>query len=224
VIELVVRDDAEGAARAAADLLAAAAAAGGHVALSGGSTPGRAHQLAAAADWSRAHVWWGDDRAVPPDDERSNYLLAKETLLDLLAVPPASVHRIRGELGAEEAAALYDRELEGVTIDLSFQGIGPDGHTASLFPGSPQLAVRDRRAVAGPPGLEPFVDRVTMTLPYLCSARAVVYLVTGTEKAESARAAFAGEPDPSVPSSLVRSEHGQTTAILDRAAAALLDN
>lgn len=223
MIDVVVRDDAAGAARAAAGLLAAAAAAGGHVALAGGSTPRPAYELAAAADWSRAHVWFGDDRAVPPDDERSNFRLVRESLLDRLAAPPAAVHRIRGELGAEEAATLYDRELDGVVIDLAFQGLGADGHTASLFPGSPALAVRDRRAVASAAGLEPFVERVTMTLPCLRAARAIVFLVTGAGKAEAARAAFAGE-DASVPASLVRSEQGTTTAILDRAAAALLDN
>jgi 6-phosphogluconolactonase len=167
-------------------------------------------------------VWWGDERCVPPDDERSNYLLAKRTLLDRLAAQP-EVHRIKGELPPEAAAAAYDAELEGVTLDLAFNGIGPDGHTASLFPGSPQLAVRDRRAVSGPAGLEPFVDRVTMTVPMLCASRTVVFVVTGQNKAEAVRRAFAGEPDPATPASLVRSESGETIAILDRAAASLLD-
>ena len=197
-VRIAVEADPEAAARAAAEWLVRTAEAGGHVALSGGSTPRRSFELAASADWSRAHVWWGDDRCVPPDDERSNYLLAKEALLDRLETPP-EVHRIRGELTAEQAAAEYDAELEGVTIDLALQGIGPDGHTASLFPGSPALAVRDRRAVAAPPGLEPFVERVTMTVPMLRAARVVLYLVTGEDKAEAARRAFAGPEDAAVP-------------------------
>jgi len=221
-VRIQVEADPEAAARAAAEWLARAAEAGGHVALSGGSTPGRSLELAASADWSRAHVWWGDDRCVPPGDERSNYRLAKESLLDRLEAQP-DVHRIRGELPPEQAAAEYDAELEGVAIDLALQGIGPDGHTASLFPGSPALDVGDRRAVAAPPGLEPFVDRVTMTIPMLRAARVVLYLVTGEDKAEASRRAFAGPEDRSVPASLVRSEGGETVAILDRAAATLLD-
>jgi 6-phosphogluconolactonase len=214
--------DVAGVAAAAATLLASTAEAGGQIALSGGSTVGAAYELAARADWRNAVVWWGDERCVPPDDERSNYLLAKRTLLDRLAAQP-EVHRIKGELPPEAAAAAYDAELEGVTLDLAFNGIGPDGHTASLFPGSPQLAVRDRRAVSGPAGLEPFVDRVTMTVPMLCASRTVVFVVTGQNKAEAVRRAFAGEPDPATPASLVRSESGETIAILDRAAASLLD-
>ncbi len=93
------------------------------------------------------HVWFGDDRAVPPDDELSNYRLAKETLLDRLSVQP-EVHRIRGELGAAKAADLYDEELKGVTLDLALNGIGPDGHTASLFPHAPGLDETERRAIA----------------------------------------------------------------------------
>jgi 6-phosphogluconolactonase len=213
--------DAEAAARAAAELLVAAAEAGGHLALSGGSTPGRAFELAAPADWSRAHVWWGDERCVPPDDDRSNYLLAERTLLANVAARP-TVHRIQGELAPGEAAAAYDRELEGVTIDLALNGIGPDGHTASLFPGSPALEERERRVVAAPPGLEPFVERVTMTIPMLNASRTVVFLVTGGDKADAVRRAFGGDPDVGTPSSLVRGA-AETIAILDRKAASLLD-
>lgn len=220
-VTIDVHDDVESVGRAAAELLARHAAAGAHVALSGGGTVGAIYELTVSADWRNASVWWGDERCVPPNDDRSNYRLAKETLLDRLGTKP-KVHRIQGELPPESAAEAYDAELEGIEIDLAFNGIGPDGHTASLFPGSPQLEVRDRRAVSGPPGLEPFVDRVTMTLPMLCSARTVVFVVTGGEKAEAVRAAFGGDPDPAVPSSLVRSEGGETIAILDRDAASLL--
>jgi len=130
------------------------------------------------------------------------------------------VHRIRGELGGEEAAAEYDRQLEGVTLGLALQGVGPDGHTASLFPNSPALEERARRAIAVP---HEDVERVTMTLPVLSAARKVVFLVLGEEKADAVARAFAGEPDPSTPASLLRSQDGETIVLLDRAAAAQLD-
>ena len=217
-VEIRVEDDP---ARAAAELLAETAGASGHLALAGGSTPARAYELAAmlAPDWTGAHVWFGDERAVPPDDERSNHRLVRATLLDALARLPET-HRIRGELGAEEAAALYDEELAGVTLDLALGGIGADGHTASLFPNAPALEERERRAVAAEPGLEPFVPRVTLTPPVFAAARLLVYLVTGESKAEAARRAFADEPSPDTPASLVRGV--RTLALLDAAAASRL--
>jgi 6-phosphogluconolactonase len=172
-------------------------------------------------DWSRARLWWGDERCVPPDDERSNYLLVKRTLLDRIERQPAEMHRVRGELGGEAAAAEYDRELEGIRLGLALQGIGDDGHTASLFPGSPALEERERRAVAVP---HEDVERVTMTLPMLAGAERVVFLVVGEGKADAVARAFSGEPSPETPASLLRSEHGATIAFLDRAAAASLDN
>ena len=221
-VELVVVPDERAAAREAAERLARAAAAGAHIALSGGGSVSPAFELAAELlpDWGAATVWWGDDRAVPPDDERSNYLLARRALLDRLERPPAAVHRIRGELGAEAAAEEYDRLLEGVALGLALNGIGPDGHTASLFPHAPALAERRRRAVAADAGLEPFVPRVTMTPPVFAAAAELVYLVLGAAKAEAARRSFAAEPDPASPASTIR---GRTTvAIVDEAAAALL--
>ena len=182
---------------------------------------GAAYELAARLQprWTGAHVWFGDDRAVPPDDERSNYRLVRTTLLDALAVPP-EVHRIHGELPAGEAAALYDDELEGVTLDLALNGIGPDGHTASLFPDSPALEERDRRAVAAEARLEPFVERVTLTPPVFAAAELLVFFVMGAAKAEAVRRAFADEPSPATPASLIR---GRTTiALLDEESAALL--
>jgi 6-phosphogluconolactonase len=158
---------------------------------------------------------------VSPDDERSNFRLVAETLFERLERPPKSVHRIHGELGGEAAAAEYGQLLEGVELGLGFQGIGPDGHTASLFPGSPALDERERRAVAVP---HEDVERVTMTLPMLCGARVVSFLALGEAKADAVAQAFAGPPDPQVPASLVRSQSGPTVVILDRAAAAKLDN
>jgi 6-phosphogluconolactonase len=193
--------------------------AGQTIVLTGGSTIGRAYERAAESrDWSASTLWWGDERCVPPDDERSNYGLARRTLLDRLEKQPA-VHRIRGELDPAEAAEEYERELAGVEIDLLLLGLGPDGHVASLFPGSPQLAIRDRLVTSGPPGLEPRVDRVTLTVPALLSARETWFLVTGEEKAETVARAFRGPIAEAVPASLVRRGNGKITAFLDHAAA-----
>lgn len=207
--------------RLAAGWLVRFASAGGHVAVSGGSTPGRAYELAATLlpDWSRAHLWFCDERVVPPDDERSNFRLVQETLLVRVEAPP-QVHWINGELEPEEAAAQYDEELRGVTLDVALMGIGPDGHTASLFPRAPALEEQERRAVAAEPGLEPFVPRVTMTPPVFAATGLLVYLATGEAKAEAVRRAFAEEPSPATPASLIRGR--ETIAILDTAAAALL--
>jgi 6-phosphogluconolactonase len=218
-VDVHVLDDP---AETAAELLADLARRGGHVALAGGTAVGAAYERAAALapDWGRAEVWWGDERAVPPDDERSNYRLVRERLLDRLDRPPHAVHRVEGELGADEAAARYDTELAGVTLDLAVNGIGPDGHTASLFPSAPALEERARRAVAAEAGLEPFVPRVTLTAPAFAAARLLAYLVTGEEKAEAVRQTLAGEPSAETPASLVRGRH--TVALLDPAAASLL--
>jgi 6-phosphogluconolactonase len=225
-VELVVVDGPEEAARAAAERLADAADRGGHIALAGGSTPRRAYELAARLrpSFAGAELWWSDERAVPPGDERSNFRMAREALLDRLHAAPV-VHRIRGELPAPEAADLYERELAGVTLDLAVLGLGADGHTASLFPGCPSLEERERLVVAAEPGLEPFVDRVTLTVPALAASRTLLFLTVGADKAEAAARAFGGPPDPATPASLVRSAAGETIAIVDRAAAAsLLDN
>ncbi len=223
MVDLRVFAAPDQAQAAAAEILVAAARAGEHIAFSGGGTPRPAYEHAASLepDWSTAKLWWGDERCVPPDDERSNYLLVRKTLLDRIEREPAQVHRIRGELGGEPAAAEYDRELEGVALGLALQGLGADGHTASLFPNAPALEEQDSRAVAVS---RDDVERVTMTLPVLASADRVVYLVVGEEKAEAVARAFAGPPDPATPASLLRSARGETIALLDRAAAAKLDN
>ena len=211
----------EDPARLAGGWLVRFAAEGASLALSGGSTVGQAYEVAAELlpDWGEAHVWFGDDRAVPPGDEKSNFRLVQESLLDRLGVQP-EVHRIRGELGADAAAAQYDRELEAVTLDIALNGIGPDGHTASLFPNAPGLGERKQRAVAAEPGLEPFVQRITLTPPVFAATRLLIYLVTGEPKAEAVRRALAGEPSAETPASLVRGQ--ETIAILDAAAASKL--
>jgi 6-phosphogluconolactonase len=219
-VDLRIVDSAELAGEAAAVLIAEAAGSGGHIALSGGSSPRPAYERAGILrpDWSRAELWWVDERCVPPADGGSNYRLIRESLLDGLSRPPAEVHRIRGELDPDTAAAEYDAALDGVTLDLAVLGVGPDGHTASLFPNAPALDETRRRAVAAEAGLEPFVPRVTMTRPVLDGARVVVYLAAGEGKANAIERAFADEPSPETPASLVRGI--QTIAILDRAAAA----
>jgi 6-phosphogluconolactonase len=173
-------------------------------------------------DWSAAGVWWGDERCVPPDDERSNFGLARRTLLERLDGQPARLHRIRGEDQPAAAAASYDQELRGTTLDLLLLGLGPDGHTASLFPNSPGLAETERLVIAAEAKLDPFVERVTMTPPALRSARRMIYLATGERKSEAVAGALAGPPDPAVPGSLIRAENGETIAILDQKAASRL--
>ena len=222
--ELIVTDDEESAAKRVAELLAEAARAGSEIALTGGSTPARAYELAAdlEQDWSGAGVWWGDERCVPPDDDRSNFGLAQRTLLDRLDAQPGRVHRIRGEDDPGLAAVSYDQELRGTTLDLLLLGLGPDGHVASLFPNSPGLTETERLAIPAEPKLEPFVERVTLTPPALRGARSIVFLVTGAQKAEAVAGALAGPPDPAVPGSLIRSDNGETLAILDQMAASRL--
>jgi 6-phosphogluconolactonase len=223
-VDLIVLDDADTAARRAGELLAEAASEGGHIALSGGRSPELAHETAARLqpNWGRVELWWGDERCVPADDERSNFAMAKRTLLDRLQVEPARVHRIRGEVDPEQAAAAYDAALSGVRLRLNVLGLGPDGHTASLFPRAPGLRERERLAIAAEPGLEPHVARVTMTPPMLANADCVLFLVTGKEKAEAARRAFEGPESDETPASRIRARDGRTVAVLDRAAASHL--
>jgi 6-phosphogluconolactonase len=224
-IELVVTDDAESAARIVAERLAEAARAGGHIVLTGGSTPKRAYELAAdlEQDWSRVELWWGDERCAPADDERSNYNMARIALIDRVSGAPAAIHRMRGELGRDEGALAYEDELGSLQrFDVLLLGLGPDGHVASLYPEQPTLDVTDRRAIGADAKLQPFVDRITLTLPMLRAADEVLFLVAGADKAEAAQRAFAGEPSHATPGSLVRAVAGKTVAVLDAAAASLL--
>jgi 6-phosphogluconolactonase len=211
-------------AHAVAELLAEQARRGGSIVLTGGSSVAGAYREAARLepDWSRVTVWWGDERSVPPEDERSNYRLAKENLLDHLEQQPREIHRIRGELPPSEAADALNRALEGVELDLMLLGLGPDGHMASLFPGTPQLDVRNRRAAYGPAGLDPWVDRVTMTVPTIVSAGRVVFLVSGPDKADAVTRAFAGEINDEVPGSLARLAPVPVEVFLDEASAVRL--
>ena len=224
-VDITVAADAEEAARLVAERIAEQARAGGSIVLTGGSTPRRAYELAAQLepDWSRAELWWGDERCVPPEDENSNYGTAKTALLDRLEREPAAVHRMRGELGRDAGAEEYERELAGVgAFDLVLLGLGPDGHIASLFPDFPTLGVTDRDAIGSEAGYEPFVDRISLTLPRLCATRELLFLVAGDDKADAVARALAGEPSRKTPGSLARAADGATRAVLDRAAATKL--
>ena len=212
-----------------AELIVEAVVAGGHLVLAGGSTPRAAYERAAAAhsDWSAATLWFGDERCVEPEDERANFAMVKAALLDRVAGENApQVRRIRGELGPDPASEEYEDRLraEGPPrFDLVLLGLGPDGHTASLFPSQPSLAERARLVVGvEQAGLEPFVPRVTMTLPALALGARIVFLAVGAAKARAVEAAFGPEarPDPRTPASLlVPLAAERITVLLDDAAA-----
>jgi 6-phosphogluconolactonase len=223
-IEIIVANDVEEVARLVAQRLAETARARGSVVLTGGSGPKRAYQIAAELqpDWSGSEVWWGDERCVPPDDDRSNYKMVEEELLGRLRARPKAVHRIKGELGKDAGADDYEYELDGASLDLVLLGMGPDGHVASLYPNQPTLDESRRKVIGAEAHLDPYVDRVSLTLPTLRSASAVLFIVTGENKAEKAALAFAGGPDHGTPASLVRADSGNTVAVLDRTAATRL--
>jgi 6-phosphogluconolactonase len=224
--EITVLDD-PGAA--VAERLTEVAESGGQIVLTGGSTPRNAYALAAQADadWSRATVWFSDERMVPPDHPDSNFGMAAKTLLSRLSKPPTVV-RMQGELGADAAAGAYEallRERMGPEprFDLILLGVGPDSHCASLFPGKPELEERGRFAVAVPlAGMAPQVPRVTLTFPVLNGAREVDFLVAGADKADAVARAFTEPPDPEAPAGRVRPVAGSLFVYLDEAAAAKL--
>jgi 6-phosphogluconolactonase len=221
-VDITVVDTSADAARLVAERLVEQAQAGGSIVLTGGSTPRHAYEIAAEQqrDWSRVELWWGDERCVPPSDQRSNYGMAKAALLDRLEGEPAAVHRMQGELGRDDGVAEYKHELAGVdTFDLVLLGLGPDGHVASLFPNFPTLDVTSRDVIGSEAGYEPFVDRISLTLPRICNTEELIFLATGKDKADAVARAFGGKASPQTPGSLARSTEGTTRAVLDRAAA-----
>jgi 6-phosphogluconolactonase len=178
-----------------------------HVALSGGSVV-RAYSLASGElpDWRDVHLWYGDERCVPLDDPESNHHAAREAM----DVPEATWHPVPTDLGCEEAAAAYDAEIADVTLDVAINGMGPDGHTASLFPGFAQLDAGGACvAVHGSP--KPPPDRVTLTLGKLNASHRIVLAVTGAEKAPMLARLLAG-PDRDVPASLLDRERLEVVA------------
>jgi 6-phosphogluconolactonase len=210
-MKLEILDDP---AAAVADLLMAT---DGHVVLTGGSSPRRAYELAAGGDWSGKTVWFGDERCVPPDHEWSNYRMADEALLSHLDPRPEV---LRMEDADSYEALVRDRLGDEPRWDLLLLGLGPDSHTASLFPGKPEVDVSDRLVVGVPEaGMEPQVPRITLTLPAINAARHVVFLVTGESKRDAVRRAFGEDPDPTSPAAHVRPRSGQMTVYLDPAAA-----
>jgi 6-phosphogluconolactonase len=230
----VVADPAQDCAQLMLDACRASAAP--QIVLAGGSTPKAANEVFAAAvreqgvDLSGVTFWLGDDRAVPPDDDRSNYQMIRSTLLEPLAdLTVPTVHRIEGELGYAEAADRYERLLRdagAASFDLLLLGIGPDGHTLSLFPGKPGIHERSRLVVGVPEaGLEPFVPRVSFTLSAVALAAHTVFLAAGESKADALTRAFGPgvSPDPAVPSSMVPTVAAQVTLLVDAAAATGLD-
>ena len=209
------------------------------IALSGGSTPRSLYQLlatpdfASRSDWAHVHLWFGDERCVGPDDPQSNYHMAREALISHVAIPPENVHRMEGELPPTEAAQRYEEALRATfdlvpgvlpRLDLIWLGLGPDGHTASLFPDTAALKVEDRLVTANHvPQLN--TDRITLTFPVINAAAVIAFLVAGEDKA--ARVAQVIESDRSDPTTLLPSQRiapleGRLLWLLDMAAAGQL--
>jgi len=204
------------------------------IALSGGDTPRGVYRRLAdgkhrnRVDWTRVHVCFGDERLVPPDQPHSNYGMVQTELLSRIPIPAENVHRIRGELTAKDAAQQYAVELKGLLrgkdagLDLVLLGVGEDGHTSSLFPGTDVLDERAEtvRAVYVP---ELNSWRVTMALPLLNSAREVIFLVAGKRKAEIVhRVLSARQPVHDLPATMIRPASGRVQWMLDAGAAAAL--
>jgi 6-phosphogluconolactonase len=240
---IVCKDIPELSAQAAAEFVRLAnersATAGRFaVALSGGSTPRALYSLLAGAEfqsqvpWHRVHFFWGDERCVPPDHPDSNYRMAFETLLSKAPVPEENIHRIEAELVPEIAAAGYEQTIRDFfrlsgsdwpRFDLIFLGLGDDGHTASLFPGSEALHENKRLVVAA------YVEklktyRITLTLPVLNRAANIFFLVAGASKAAILRDVLQRESSKNLPAQQIDPPNGRLIWFVDQAAAAYLQS
>ncbi|HEY6871713.1 MAG TPA: 6-phosphogluconolactonase [Geobacteraceae bacterium] len=235
-----VYPDLEALSRAAAELFAAeavrATAATGRfvVLLAGGETPRRCYELLAQppfrdrVPWHGVHVFWGDERCVPADDPRNNSLMARRALLDHVPVPDAQIYPIRCDRDPREGAGAYEECLRAFfaagppRFDLALLGLGENGHTASLFPGTPALEERERWT-AGVEVAGEGLQRVTLTAPVINRAALVAFLVAGIGKAAVLREAVAGTADPHrLPARLIRPVTGRIIWLVDREAARLL--
>lgn len=209
------------------------------VACSGGSTPKSLYSLLATeawshrVPWSNVHLFWGDERHVPPDHSDSNYRMVKECLISKVPIPPENVHRIKTEAAnAEQVAIEYERTIQQFfnlaagqfpKFDLILLGMGADGHTASLFPGT--SAVHEQHRLVKSVWVEKLkTNRVTLTPPVLNNADSILFFVAGVQKAPALHAVLSGNSKPDLyPSQIIRPTHGELLWMVDRAAANLLD-
>ncbi len=206
-----------------------------NVALSGGNTPGGVYSMLAASpyrervDWDRLHLFWGDERMVPPEHQDSNFRMVQETLLDHIKIPGENVHRIRGEIAPEEAATEYTELLHDhfkgspPCFDLILLGLGEDGHTASLFPETDAVGECEKHAVAVfVPRLSAW--RVTLTLPVLNAAREILFLVSGKSKSEMVQRIMSiKQPAKELPATMVDPQNGELHWMLDSEAMVLIN-
>lgn len=233
-------ENLEAVSQAAAELFAARASVAVRergrfsVALAGGNTPRRAYELLAqsplcdAVPWYDVHVFWGDERCVPPDDPRSNYRMAREAFLDRLPLLDWQIHPMRGVGDPDEAAFEYERELRQFfadgkpRFDLVLLGMGDNAHTASLFPGLPVLEERTRW-VSSVYIAELQMHRLTLTAPAINQAATIAFLVAGADKAQPLKEVLQGPRDPQrLPAQLVRPADGELLWLVDKTAAARL--
>ena len=200
-------------------------------ALSGGSTPRRLYSFLGSSpygeniDWKRVHIFWVDERCVAPSHEESNYKLVADELLLKAAIPEENIHRIHGEEEPGRAAARYEEELRGFfasswnpVFDLMILGVGVDGHTASLFPGSALLQERTR-AVVPVYREKPGINRVSLTLPVLNRAANILFLVSGNDKADIVHEVLTDKNRKQYPAGLVQPTDGVLNWFIDKAAA-----
>lgn len=202
------------------------------IALAGGNTPHRIYQVigtmfARLVDWSRVHIWWGDERCVPMHDKQSNYRKANETLLNKIKIPAENIHRIRGEDDPKEAAKKYEDELktffegEDILFDLTLLGLGEDGHTASLFPHTDALFEKERWVIAHHVEEKGDLWRVTLTPPTILKSGNIMFMVLGRRKANALKAVLDSEYQPDVyPAQLIeKGGHEHVVWVVDKSAA-----